>query len=142
MNNQLSSLPLQKQQVSGATTMFAATVFVFALVALGYYMIQRNKSTVVPPITPPNNNDNIPGYQPPKNAGANAMGVLTDPNFFNGLKSLATTIADLVKKPGDSDSKGKKSRTYEKQQQVKTTETPKGQTPTTDWGSSWSATNF
>lgn len=150
-----SSLPQpQQRQVSGATIV-AGSIFLLALFALGYYMMQRNRPAVVPPIVPPNNNENIPGYTPPKNAGANAMGVLTDPNFFDGLKGLATTIADLVKKNPAAGKEAKKGRGYENapqkgegQQEVETT---RESTPTkvsnVNWGGSgsqgsWSATNF
>lgn len=139
--------------MSGATIV-AGSIFLLALFALGYYMMQRNmqrnRPAVVPPIVPPNNNENIPGYTPPKNAGANAMGVLTDPNFFDGLKGLATTIADLVKKNPAAGKEAKKGRGYENapqkgegQQEVETTR----ESSNVNWGGSgsqgsWSATNF
>jgi hypothetical protein len=77
-------------------TIILGVTFTVAVVGLGIYLVNRRSSAPALQQYPsPNANTPIPGVEP--NAGAQAAGILTDPNFFNGLRGLATDIANLVK---------------------------------------------
>lgn len=90
-------------------TIIAGVIFIIALAGIGYYMIERSK--VAAPIVPPNENKTIPGLTPnvTPNAGAQALGVLTDPSFFAGLTNMATTIAGIVQKSKENKNGGSNS---------------------------------
>lgn len=91
---EIAATPQQPQDGVSTTTIIAGVMFIIALAGVGYYLIERNRT--VAPIAP-NQNVPIPGVpNVTPNAGAQAVGILTDKNFFSGLTDMATTIAGIV----------------------------------------------
>ena len=86
---------------SNATIYIIIVVIIIALAGIGYYVFGARTQSVMPNPSTGGGNANdpmkqkIPGVTP-NNPNA-ALGVLTDPGFFNGLNSLANNFFNMAK---------------------------------------------
>ena len=81
------------------TGLYVAIIFgVVVFAGMGWYVFSATNRKTTGNLADPNDplNEDIPGL-PKTKKGDKAIGVLTDPNFFNGLANLANTFSGIAK---------------------------------------------